>query len=591
MTKNKAYAYTAQTLKIFWGHAKKYPWHLAAVVSGVLIYTSIQTYIPILERQLIDLLAAGTPGQNLRPMVWILVIILAASSVRMVIWRMANFANVHFESKVMRDLTNHCYNYLNRHSYGFFTSKFVGSLVTKVKRFERSFETLVDQFVFGMGRSLIDAVFVLGVIIWQFRELVYPILLWCVVFMTFTYLYTAKFKLKYDLRQAQGDTATTAQLADSLTNNANIKLFTNYDREGRRFWEVTEEQRRRRKKSWSLGVWGDAVQATMDIVAEFWIMYLAIRMWDQGIITVGSVFLIQVYMLRLFDKLWDSGNNMRKIYEALADANEMTEMLLSPHEVRDAPQARRLAVKEGAIDFKNVTFGYYKDLPVFKDFNLSIAPGERVALIGPSGVGKSTVLKLLFRFHDIQGGEILVDGRDIAKVTQDSLRAAIAFVPQDPILFHRSLLENIRYGRPKASEKEVIRAAKLAHAHEFISAFPQGYETLVGERGIKLSGGERQRVAIARAILKNAPILVLDEATSSLDSESEMFIQDALHTLMKGRTTIVVAHRLSTIMEMDRIVVIEHGAIKEEGTHQELLKARKGTYQKLWGIQAGRFAT
>jgi ATP-binding cassette subfamily B protein len=218
-----------------------------------------------------------------------------------------------------------------------------------------------------------------------------------------------------------------------------------------------------------------------------------------------------------------------------------------------------------------------------------IKPREKIALIGPSGGGKSTIVKLLLRFYDLTSGQILVDKQNLAKVTQNSLREQIAFVPQDPILFHRSLLENIRYGNPLATDEAVIQASKLAHAHEFITGFRQGYQTLVGERGVKLSGGERQRVAIARAILKNAPILVLDEATSSLDSESEMYIQDALKTLMQNKTVIVIAHRLSTIMQMNRIIVIDNGQIIESGKHKELLKLKDGVYQKLWQIQAGGF--
>jgi ATP-binding cassette subfamily B protein len=274
--------------------------------------------------------------------------------------------------------------------------------------------------------------------------------------------------------------------------------------------------------------------------------------------------------------------------EFLLDAEEMTAILTTPHEIQDAPGAKTLSVTQGKIQFDLVSFGYDERL-IFKKFNLTIHPGEKVALIGPSGGGKTTIVKLLFRFFDINGGKITIDGQNIASVTQDSLRDGLALVPQEPILFHRSLYDNIAYARPSAKESEVYEAAKLAHAHEFIKAFPKGYETFVGERGVKLSGGERQRVAIARAILKNAPILVLDEATSSLDSESEMLIQDALHNLMSNRTTIVIAHRLSTIMQMDRIVVIDGGKVIEEGKHKELLKVKQGTYQKLWEIQAGGF--
>jgi ABC-type multidrug transport system fused ATPase/permease subunit len=266
----------------------------------------------------------------------------------------------------------------------------------------------------------------------------------------------------------------------------------------------------------------------------------------------------------------------------------MVDILKEPHEVQDARRAKPLAVSRGAIGFSDVKFSYNQTRTVLKDFNLNIEAGEHVALVGPSGSGKSTVVKLLFRFYDLDKGKILIDGQKISGVTQESLRDQVSLVPQDPSLFHRSLKENIRYGKLDATDEEVVEAAKKAHSHDFISSLSQGYDTLVGERGIKLSGGERQRVAIARAILKDAPILVLDEATSSLDSESEMLIQDALKTLMKGKTSIVIAHRLSTIMQMDRIIVMQDGRIIDQGTHQELLK-RQGMYKKLWEIQAGGF--
>jgi ABC-type multidrug transport system fused ATPase/permease subunit len=266
----------------------------------------------------------------------------------------------------------------------------------------------------------------------------------------------------------------------------------------------------------------------------------------------------------------------------------MVAILKTPHEITDMPGAKKLKVKSGAITFKDVYFRFNLEVEILRNFNLSIIGGEKVALVGPSGAGKSTITKLFLRMFDVTSGEVLIDGQVIAKVTQESLRKAIGFVPQEPILFHRTLMENIRYGRQNASDAEVIDAAKKANCHDFISALPHGYETLVGERGIKLSGGERQRVAIARAILKNAPILVLDEATSSLDSESEYLIQQALDVLMQGKTVIVIAHRLSTIMKMDRIVVIDGGKVVADGTHEALLK-EDGLYAKLWNIQAGGF--
>jgi ABC-type multidrug transport system fused ATPase/permease subunit len=280
---------------------------------------------------------------------------------------------------------------------------------------------------------------------------------------------------------------------------------------------------------------------------------------------------------------------MRRMFTAFADANEMIEIFDTPHSVMDAPNARPLIVDKGQIRLENVSFGFSEERVILRDFNLTVTAGEKIALVGPSGAGKSTVTKLLLRMYDVTSGSIRVDGQNIAEVTQESLRDTISFVPQEPILFHRSLRDNIRYGRPDATDEEVIAAAKKAHCHEFIEGLSEGYETHVGERGVKLSGGERQRVAIARAILKNAPILILDEATSALDSESEALIQDALRVLMEGKTVIVIAHRLSTIMTMDRIVVIEGGKIAAEGTHDELVANKGGLYQKLWSIQAGGF--
>ena len=293
-------------------------------------------------------------------------------------------------------------------------------------------------------------------------------------------------------------------------------------------------------------------------------------------------------MLDLGDKVFSFSRIVRDIYQSYADAKEMVEIMKLPPAIQDAPDAKPLQSSRGEIVFDQVNFHFNPSKPVLRSISVTIKAGEKVALVGPSGAGKSTFVKLLLRFHDVKEGAIKIDGQDIRNVTKASLYEAISLVPQDPVLFHRSLRENIRYGKPSASDEEVEQAAKLAHCDEFIRETAAGYDTFVGERGIKLSGGERQRVAIARAILKNAPILVLDEATSSLDSHSESLIQEALQNLMQGRTTIVIAHRLSTIRKMDRIVVIDNGQVIEQGTHDELTQ-RDGLYSHLWELQAGGF--
>ncbi|MEI6238224.1 MAG: ATP-binding cassette domain-containing protein [bacterium] len=332
----------------------------------------------------------------------------------------------------------------------------------------------------------------------------------------------------------------------------------------------------------------EAIQAFLNIGIEFIIFYIAIKFWGMGKVTAGTFILIQIYIIGLMNNFWGWSRMLRYLYEAFADAKERVEILKLTHGIKDMTGAKPLHVNGGVIKLTDVHFAFNESTPVLDGINLDVKSGERIGLVGPSGAGKSTLVRLLLRLYDIQKGIIQIDGQDIKEITQGSLREAISFVPQDPILFHRTLRDNICYGKTGATDEEIINASKLAHCHEFIETFPYGYDTFVGERGVKLSGGERQRVAIARAILKNAPILILDEATSSLDSHSEMLIQDALENLMKGKTVIVIAHRLSTIRKMNRIVVIEHGKILEEGSHDELVE-NGGLYAKLWSLQSKGF--
>jgi ATP-binding cassette subfamily B protein len=501
--------------------------------------------------------------------------------------RIQDFSNMYMEARVMSDLYGSAFSYLIGHSYNFFVSRFVGSLTHRVTKFARAYETLFDSVVVQFFPTSLFVVGAVGVLFVRNHVLGAALGVWCVLFVTFQ-VYVARLRQPLRNARSEADTRVTGALADAIGNQTTIAVFSGEAYERGVFWRVVKAWHDATMRSWFADAWVWAAIGLFMLVIESSLLYGAIIFWQRGLLTIGDFVLIQAYLMTVFDRLVTINRELRRFFDAYADASEMVYILESPHDIKDAPGAEKLAVGEGEIEFENVTFGFGTAAPVLEQFDVRIAPREKVALVGPSGAGKSTVTKLLLRFYDVRSGAIRIDGRDIRSVTQNSLREAIAFVPQEPLLFHRTLSENIRYGRQEASDADVIEAAKKAHCHEFISALPKGYDTYVGERGIKLSGGERQRVAIARAILKNAPILVLDEATSSLDSESESLIQDALKTLMQGKTVIVIAHRLSTIMKMDRILVMQKGRIASEGSHEDLLKGG-GLYQKLWNIQAGGF--
>ena len=579
---------TAQTVTIYWQHTKKHPLLMFFTLLGIALASSLEILKPLLYKQFFDLLPGGALQTS--ALVWVLIKILALSLAYWALWRIGTFGAAAFQAKVMRDLLNTCFNYLQRHSYNFFTNNFAGSLVRKVNKYSRSFEIITDQFFWAIIPTFIRITAICAIIMFRSRLLGFGLIIWSVGYIAFNYWFSL-YKLHYDVKRTEMDTVATGVLADAISNNTNIKMFAGYEYENRKFRDTAAKWYKATRVSWDLHNVNEALQSLLMVGLEFFVFYYAVQLWKKGLLTIGDFAMLQAYLLQLFNRLWDLGRNIRRIYEGFADAQEMTEILNSPHEIQDAPNAKTLTVKHGEIAFQDINFAYGKNqADIFQNLRLKIKPGEKIALVGPSGGGKSTIVKLLSRFHDLSSGKILIDGQDIAACTQDSLRDNLSLVPQEPILFHRSLMENIRYGNRAASDEAVIAAAKLAHCHEFISRLPKTYDTFVGERGIKLSGGERQRVAIARAILKNAPVLILDEATSSLDSESEMLIQDALKTLMHNRTAIVIAHRLSTIMQMDRILVLENGKITEEGRHEELLKMNEGTYQKLWEIQAGGFA-
>lgn len=582
---------TKQTYLLFWQHLRRYRGQFWLTVGSIIVATLISITVPLYYKRFFDILAlaskAGTTDY-ISQLVRTIIIIFALNCVIWLAYRIATYVNNNFQLRVMADLYNTCFEYLHGHSFGFFINRFVGSLVRKVGRFVRGFEDIGDSFYWNLLRMSVSILAVLVVLFYKYPVLGFVMLGWLIVYMVINYI-LALYKFKYDEAAAASDTRVTGYLADTISNQSNVRTFTALPYELLNFKKLTTEQFHLNKRSWDFDALVESMQAGFMFILEFVIFYIAIKLWQQGIVTVGDFVLLQVYIIHLFDMLWSFGRTIRRIYRSLADAEEMVEILSKPHEVKDAPNANNLILTRGEVEFRDISFTYPGGRDVIKNFSLKVKAGEKVGIVGPSGAGKTTLTALIFRFFNVEKGGVYIDDQNISLVTQDSLRRQVSLVSQDPILFHRSLIDNIRYGDREATDEQVYRASKLANCDEFIKLLPDGYNTMVGERGIKLSGGERQRVAIARAILKNAPILVLDEATSSLDSQTELLIQQALAQLMQGRTTIVIAHRLSTIMKMDRIAVVRNGELHEIGSHDTLLKNDSGLYKELWQLQAGGF--
>jgi ATP-binding cassette subfamily B protein len=378
-------------------------------------------------------------------------------------------------------------------------------------------------------------------------------------------------------------------LADAMSCNPVVKAFGAEDREDARFGRVLARWQSRTRVTWMRATLSGIVQQTILMALRLVVIGLAVLFWWQDMATLGDVtFVLTAYSV-VHGYLRDIGHHVHNVQRSTSDLEELVAFHDEPIVVENRPGAPAIRLLHGDIRFDGVRFCYpARERPVYDGLSVEIAAGQRVGLVGRSGSGKTTFVKLVQRLYDLEAGHIAIDGQDISRVTQESLRQQVAIVQQEPLLFHRSLAENIAYGRPDASQAEIERAARLAHADAFIERLPQRYATLVGERGVKLSGGERQRVAIARAFLADAPVLILDEATSSLDSESETLIRDAMHGLMQGRTTLVIAHRLSTVRELDRILVFDHGQIVEDGSHADLMRLQGGLYRRLVEHQADR---
>ena len=582
-----------RTLHYFWGVTRQkmgaFVLSIVSSVGYIAVLTFANTYVMglIVDRVLASPVSADQVLPVFGPYVLALLVV---NAVGQTLSKLQDYSVYKLEINGDYQLSRLCFDTLSNQSMTFHNSRFGGSLVSQTSRFVSGYSGLVDVVTYSLWPTLASIVLTVGILAPIAPLFVAILVVMLVLYVVIAYgMYRRILPLSAEASRAQNK--LSGVLSDAVTNILAVKtygredyergLFTTADREAMAAENVNMRATMRRGFTTSA-----LITAIMFVVSIF---VVGGNAWFG--ISAGTLVMMFTYTYNLTMRFNYFNSMMQRINRALGDAAEMTRVLDEPTLVADDANAKPLAVTEGRIDFENLRFRYPdapKDDYVFEDLNLHIPAGQRVGLVGRSGSGKTTLTKLLLRLDDVQEGRVLVDGQDVSHCTQQSLRRQVAYVPQEALLFHRSIRENIAYGKPDATDEEIRRAAEEANALEFIERLPDGFDTMVGERGVKLSGGQRQRVAIARAILVDAPILVLDEATSALDSESEALVQGALENLMRGRTSIVVAHRLSTVASLDRIVVLAHGEVVEDGTHHELVE-RGGEYASLWNRQTGGF--
>lgn len=582
-----------QVAGYYWNRAKKYPFSLVGILCFIPLTILTGFYLP-------GLVVAGiirqlSTGDYISSQGWQAFIPEVATYAALIItngfvmWRIVDVFVWRLEGNVQKDIARDVFRHLSNESADFHANHFSGSLVSQANKLIGSYVRIADTLIYNT-LPLFFGLIITSVILAPRSPL------YVLVLVSFAIIYVAvALTVSRPVRQrgsehAAAESKQTGYLADVIGNIMAVKSFAGEQFEQDTFYTVTDHTHSKLKR---------VMRAHMKQMLYFsgvsrLISTASIMAAVVSVVTfkadVATVFLIINYTSNIVEQLFAFSNNaLRNYNRSIGDASDMVKILRTPSEIKDTARPEAPRMNRGKIEFKSVGFTHKNaEEAIFTGLNLRIKPGEKVGLIGPSGSGKTSLTRLLLRFSDINAGSIEIDGQNIAAVTQSDLRRTISYVPQEPILFHRTIAENISYGRQEADLQEVIAIARKANADEFIQTLQHGYDTIVGERGVKLSGGQRQRIAIARAMLKNAPILVLDEATSALDSESEALIQDALWKLMEGRTAIVIAHRLSTIQKMDRIIVLENGAIVEEGSHKDLL-FKNGVYAQLWNRQSGGF--
>jgi len=563
---------------------------IAAFVAGaMLLETLAHVLLPLFAGRIVDALASSGTEREAALMLAVraFLIVMALSLCMVVARHLAFMGIIRLTLNIMSTVAENAFFRVQRFSTNWQANSFAGSTVRKISRGMWALDQLNDTLILALLPSivvLVGTTLLMGAY-WPMMGVIVAIgsVVYIAVTVSLSLFYVAP---AASLANAW-DTKLGGALADAVSCNSVVKAFGAEAREDARLAGIISKWRVRTARTWVRGTNNGTTQNAMVVILRGAVIGLVLWLWWQGQASPGDVTFVLTSFFVLEGYLLDVGMHVRNLQRSVNDMEELVGLEDQPLGIEDQPDAQPMRIGAGEIRFDDVTFHYAgHDTPLYEDFNVTIAAGEKIGLVGHSGSGKTTFVKLIQRLYDVNKGRILIDGQDIAHVTQSSLRGEIAIVQQEPILFHRSLAENIAYARPGASMDEIIEAARLANAHDFIGRLPKGYQTLVGERGVKLSGGERQRVALARAFLANAPVLILDEATSSLDSESEALIQEAMERLMEGRTAIVIAHRLSTVRSMDRLLVFEHGRIAEEGTHDVLVRSDGGIYRRLFERQA-----
>ena len=567
---------------------KPHPWALGAVVLLSLISGTYGTIYSYLIKVIIDSLSLGMPELDLWTiLLWPAVFFVLNYQVHNLSWRGIQYIRLSVGPRIQNQIIKKMFAYAEGNSFQFFQNNFSGTIASNISSLADNVFVILTEIAPFLVRQTMQTLlaFVTMLLVSPYLFLVFSI--WVIFFLVISMFFSKK-TMQLSNNLAEENSKVSGKITDSISNSNNVRLFA---REG---FEVNYLNgyleglaNKFRKKEW-LAFKLSLIQGFSITLLVSILLFFLIKLRINNLVTIGDFAFILSLALYVTEGVWYLMEEIHRLNDLIGRSNQSLRMILVPQEIIDSPEAKDIHIDQGEIVFQDVHFQYQKESNLFENKSVIITGGQKVGLVGFSGSGKTTFVNLIVRLFDLSAGVIKIDNQNIREVTQSSLRENIGFIPQDPILFHRTLMENIRYGNVHASDEEVIQAAIKAHAHDFITLTHDGYQSLVGERGIKLSGGQRQRISIARAILKNAPILILDEATSALDSVTEGYIQDSLATLMQGKTVIIIAHRLSTLLEMDRILVFDQGKIVEDGTHLELL-AKNGRYKTLWGAQVGGF--